>query len=369
MNPFQFYLPTEVIFGDGRLKELDERIEKIHQNILIVSDENIATKTAIIDNIRSHLKGRQLTIFHEVEENPSFATLEKGRELARSQNIDLVIGLGGGSPMDAAKGIAVLATNDEPMTAYMSGQSLSHDPLPIVCIPTTSGTGSEVTPYAVFTDPEGKNKGGFAHPKIFPTFSILDPEVTYSMPESVVVNTGLDALTHSIEAYLSLDAFPMSDMFALESIKTILNELPKAAEKDPKAMGQMAYASMLAGVAITHGGTILLHIMGYPLTVFHAIPHGKANAILLPEFMRFMREKSTDHVQAKVQVLDFMFEKFGGIDHFVQSLGISTALSSHGIREDEIDTFAEKVIVKGDVKITPARLTKEIIADIFRRAM
>ena len=367
MQDFNFYIPTQIVFGKRRMQEVNDHIDENVRKILIVTDKNIATQTDAVDTLRSHLIDRDTFVFTDVEENPSLQSLEKGKALALEHGIQCIIGLGGGSPMDAAKGIAVLATNPGSMTDYMRGTQLSADPLPAVCIPTTSGTGSEVTPYAVFTDVDAQTKGGYAHPQIFPRVSIVDPEVTYTMPESVIVNTGLDALTHAIEAYLSLDAFPMSDVFALESIRIALELLPQAAKKDPRAMDYMAYASMLAGVAITHGGTILLHIMGYPLTVFHGVPHGLANAALLPEFMRFMREKST--VTTKVTIIDTMFNARGGIEQFVQDLGVSTSLSSYGIQEKEIDTFVSKVIVKGDVKITPAEVSEEAIAGIFKAAL
>ena len=367
MRPFTFHLPVKILFGKGRIRDLKDALPPDVRRIMIVTDKIVAEKSGALDAMLPQLANVDINMFDKVEENPSFDTLEEGRQMAREKKVDIVIGLGGGSPMDAAKGMAILATNDGDMQDYMQGTPLSADPLPVICVPTTSGTGSETTPYAVFTDQESKTKGGFAHPKIFPAVSIVDPELTYSMPESVVVNTGLDALTHAIEAYLSLDSFPMSDIFALETVRVVLEALPAAARHDHDAMDRMAYASMLAGAAITHGGTILLHIMGYPLTVFHQIPHGKANAILLPEFMRFMRERSK--VQSRVKVVDDLFSAKGGIQAFVENLGISTKLSSHGVKEDELDLFADKVIVKGDVEITPAELTKEIIAGIFRKAM
>lgn len=366
MQKFKFNLPVNIIFGPGQIKELSDLLGSHHQRIMIVTDKNLAEKCNAVNAVASQLKRRKVVVFDQVEENPSFTTIEKGRMQARESDVQIIIGIGGGSPMDAAKGIAVLVTNEDSMQKYMNGNPLTKDPLPVVCIPTTSGTGSEVTPYAVFTDMTGQNKGGYTHPKIFPTLSVIDPELTYTMPESVVINTGLDTITHAVEAYLSLDSFPLSDLFALESIYIALNNIRKASQKDSEAMNQMAYASMLAGVAITHGGTILLHVMGYPLTVFHNIPHGLANGILLPEFMNFMRTYST--VKSKIKILDGLFVSVGGYEGFVNNLGISTHLSTHGIAEEEIEKFTSKVIVKSDVKITPARVTENEINQIYRSA-
>lgn len=366
MQNFQFHLPTRVIFGKGRIRELGENLDAEYERILIVTDKDAGSKSGALQETLLQLEGREVSVFTGVEENPSFGVLDEGKRRASDIRAQLVIGIGGGSPMDAAKGIAVLATNDGDMREFMAGASLKEDPLPNVCIPTTSGTGSEVTPYAVFTDPDAKTKGGYAHPKIFPILSVIDPALTYSMPEPILINTGLDVLTHSIEAYLSTETSPMNDLFAVESIRCVLKYLKNAAGGDKKAMDEMAYASMLGGVAIAHSSTILLHIMGYPLTVFHGVAHGRANAALLPAFMKFMREEST--VKQKVRFLDEFFEHSGNVDQFVADLGVSTRLTSYGVKEDEIETFVKKVIVKSDVRITPARVTEEVIARIYRSA-
>lgn len=367
MRDFTFHLPTRVIFGKDRIHELHKHINPEFKRILVVTETNILTRSGAVDKILDQLKDKSVTLFTDVEENPSFQVIEKGKTMARETDAQLVIGVGGGSPMDVAKGIAVLSTNNGDMRNFMKGEPLREDPLPSICIPTTSGTGSEVTPYAVFTDEDAETKGGYAHPSIFPIVSIVDPALTYSMPESVVVNTGLDVLTHSIEAYLSTESFALNDVIALESINIVLKHLKGATVKSQAAMDEMAYASMLGGIAITHGGTILLHSMGYPLTVYHGIPHGRANAVLLPEFMRFMREKST--VESKVQFLESLFSEYGGIKEYVNSLGVSTELSSYGAVKEEIRTFVKKVIVKDDVKITPAKVTEDVIAGIYQDAL
>ena len=367
MRHFDFYLPPRLVFGAGRIRDIDELLDGDLRRVLVVTDEGVVQKSSAVDALLEAFKDRETIVFSDIEENPAFDVLEAGRRLAVDGRVQVVVGIGGGSPMDAAKGIAVLATNAQDMRHFMGGGVLESDPLPIVCIPTTSGTGSEATPYAVFTDRDAETKGGFAHPKIFPRLSVVDPELTYSMPELLIINTGLDALTHAVEAYLSILAFPLSDLYALESIRTILDSLGGAVKKDRGAMGRMAYASMLAGVAITHGGTILLHIMGYPLTVFHGIHHGRANAILLPAFLRFMRDAST--VKEKLDVVDGLFQAVGGVEAFVAGFGVSTRLSDYGVEEGEFDLFAKKVIVKGDVEITPAEVTEGTIAELYRSTM
>ena len=362
---FNFYLPTEIIFGCGKVKEFNQLIDKNINNILIVTDKNVFKKSGAHDAVLKQLKDFRIEIFDEVEENPSFSTLKKGTKIAKANNVQLILGIGGGSPMDTAKGIAAFATNKGNIIDYMEGKVLSKDPLPVVCIPTTSGTGSEVTPYAIFTDLEKGKKMCFSNLKIFPKFSIIDPELTFSMPKYITINTGVDVLTHAIEAYLSIKSFPLNDLFAIHSIKIVLENLNLASQKDKEAMNKLAYASMLAGITITHASTILLHIMGYPLTIFHSIPHGRANAILLPAFIEFMKRKS--YLTQKVKTIVSMFKEFGGVNNYIIGLNISTKLSSYGIRIEEFEKFARDTIIKDDIKITPAEVTKEDIIEIYNR--
>ncbi len=363
MKNLNFYLPTKVIFGKGRISELSESL-KDYKKILIVSGKSSFKKSGAYDKIKAQLKDKKLVYFSDVKENPDFPTLKNGSEIARNEKVELIIGVGGGSPMDAAKGIALLSTNEGDMKDYMKGKEVKNKPLPIVCIPTTSGTGSEVTPYAVFTDPVSKDKGGFANPGIFPIFSIIDPELTYSMPDEVLINTGIDALTHALEAYLSTKATPFNDVLSIHAIEIIMGNLKDALKRNNEAMDRVSYASMIAGIAITNAGTLLLHAAGYPLTVFHGISHGRANAILLPAFLEFMRKKSS--VKEKVELLESIFEEYGGVEKFLKELNISTKLSENGIKEEEIKIFVEKTIVKKNLKITPAKITKEDIFELYK---
>lgn len=363
---FNFYLPTEIIFGCGKIEELKRIIDKEIKTILIVTDKNAFEKSGAQKTLLSQLKNLRIEIFDEVEENPSFSTIKKGLEIIEEYNVQLIIGIGGGSPLDVAKGISAFATNKRSFIDYIEGSDLSEDPLPVICIPTTSGSGSEVTPYAVFTDQELKEKVCLSNPKIFPNFSIIDPFLTYSMPEHITINTGVDVLTHAIEAYLSSKSFPLNDLYAIQAIKIVLENLKLASQKEKEAMNKMAYASMLAGISIAHASTILLHIMAYPLTVFHHIPHGRANAILLPAFIEFMREKS--YSTKKVDTIVRMFEDFGGINNYLAGLNISTKLSSYGVKSNNFEKYAKDTIIKDDIKITPAEVTIEDIVEIYNSA-
>lgn len=364
MKDFLFNIPTKIIFGKGKISTLEKQIPAKANKILIVTDPVIFEKTDIIEKVKSSLKNYEPIIFKDINENPTINSIDNGGNVAHKNSIDLVIGVGGGSAMDAAKGIAITATSPGSIFDYISGVPLKNNPLPIICIPTTSGTGSEVTPFAVFTDPDNQNKIGFANDSIFPVFSIVDPELTFSMPKHVTVNTGLDSLSHAIEAYLSTEcSYPIGQL-ALHSLDIVLDNLYKASQNDHSAMEIMAYSSTISGIAIAHASTILPHIMGYPLTVFHDVPHGRASSIMLPAFLDYIRQNST--VIEKTKILEEKFRRKGGIHKFFEGLGVSTKLADYGVKESELKTFASKTIVKSDVSITPAKITEEVIDDLYK---
>jgi len=367
IDRFDFHLPTRILFGRGRVGDIGSQIPTEARRVLIVTDRGVATRTPALDAVRRGLAGRDVLVFDGVEENPSLATVEAGIKEARDFGAQFVVGLGGGSPMDAAKGIALAAVHDGDIRGLLAGDKPSSPALPVIAIPTTSGTGSEVTPYAVFTDTRAGNKVGYGHPSIFPAVAIVDPELAAGMPETVALNTGLDVLAHAVEAYLSTIASPLSDTLALEAAEAVLAHLAPAVRKVPGSVDRMSYAAMLAGVAITHGSTILPHIMGYPLTMFHGVPHGRASAVLLAPVLDFIRRAG--RIPDRIREIDRLFAQHGGITAFLSGLGVPTKLSDYGLREDQVLAFAHKTIVKGDVRITPAEVTVEDLAEIYRSAL
>ena len=367
MKNFTFHNPTKIIFGKNKIQEIASIIPVKYKRIFIVSDKHLSKDTDVIVKLIRELDEFEIMLFDKVEENPSFETINKGGRQAVSFEADLIIGIGGGSSMDAAKGIAITANHPEPIEKYVESLCKVKSPLPLICIPTSSGTGSEVTPFAVFTDKKNETKLGFAHPAIFPMIALLDPELTYSLPREVIINTGLDALSHAIEAYLSLDSFEMKDQIALQCIQLVVENLMMAALKAPDAMDNMAYASMLGGMAITNASTILPHIMGYPLTVYHNVPHGRACVILLPAFLEYLADN--DSVKRKLEQIHMIFEPYNGLRSFLAGLTVSTKLSSYGVTADEIPNYVEKTIVKGDIKITPGTITKETISTLYTKSL
>ncbi|HPW19049.1 MAG TPA: iron-containing alcohol dehydrogenase [Candidatus Aminicenantes bacterium] len=367
MDAFDFHLPTRIVFGRGRAAGLGGLLPAGAEKVLVVTDGTIARKTPILRRVVDALAGREVAVYDRVEENPSVETAEEAGREARRLGAGLVVGLGGGSPMDAAKGAALLAANPGPLREYLAGKRPTAAPLPVVAVPTTSGTGSETTPFAVFTDRAAGQKTGYGNPGIFPALALIDPELSASMPAPVVVDTGLDVLAHGVEAYLSTASFPLNDALALEAVGVAVAELPRAAKKEPEAMDRMAAAAAAAGAAIAHASTILPHIMGYPLTLHHGVPHGRASAVMLVHVLAALRESSS--CPRKVETVTRVFEARGGLEGFLRELGVSARLSDYGVRDDEIGLFAAKTILKGDVRITPAAVTVESLERIYRSGL
>lgn len=366
MNDFQFHLPVQIRFGVGRIQELQSILGEQFKNILIVTDKGVAEKSRALEAILPQLQDYNVTLFNQVEQNPSFKTLEKGREVAKRDDVQVIIGLGGGSPMDAAKGIAVLATNEEEMPVYMSGTPLMADPLPIICIATTAGTGSEVMPVAVFTDIENQVKQRFVHPQIFPAVSIVDPELTQTMPKKVIVDSALMALVQAVEGYLSKDAQPLTDAMALKAIARVIDSLTKAMKHDLGEATHLAYAAMLSGMVATHANTLLLDMMGYPLTLGHRLPHGRACGLLLPAFLNFMREKSS--VKERVGDIERCFASVDGVEAWLTAVGHTPHLAEHGVPEDVLAGYAAAVMAHENVTNIAADLSEKDVLSIYKAA-
>ena len=287
MNPFHYFMPTEIVFGPATLDGVGQRARALGARSFVVTGKNSARQNGSLDRVLAQLP--QAVVYDAVEENPTSRSCEAAAMVCRDAGCDSIIALGGGSPLDAAKAIAVLARNPGRCTDYYGADRYANTPLPLIAIPTTSGTGSEVTPYSVLVDSEENTKRTIAGRDLFPVLAILDPELCLTMPRSVTVNTGLDALSQAMEGMVSVKATPLSDTLALEAIRCIHKALPRVADfpNDLEARGEMLYASMLTGCVIAQTGTTLGHGLGYYLTVEFGIPHGLANALVLTPVFQY----------------------------------------------------------------------------------
>ncbi|MEM0458482.1 MAG: iron-containing alcohol dehydrogenase [Thermofilaceae archaeon] len=343
---FAFEQSGRIVFGRGTLPEVGRYAASLGSRALLVTGRSFAASSGLLQRLVDSLREANLdvVVFPEVEPNPSLRTVERGARLAASKGVDVVVGFGGGSPLDAAKAIAaVLALGGAP-SDHLYPKAVEKA-LPVVALPTTTGTGSEVTQYSVLVDPDARKKVVMQGPALVPRVAILDADVTDYMPGRLVAGTGFDALSHALEAFISRRASPLSNLFALEAARIILSNLPSAVKGSREARELMLYASMLAGVAINQAGSTLAHGLGYYLTVHHDLHHGVANALLLPHVLAFYAERvgKVDELAASLNFRSWE-ELVERVCKLADEVGIPDSAASVGVTESELDRMAEEAM-------------------------
>ena len=305
---FQFYMPTRVITGEDCIRKNKDAFRALGTKALIVTGARSAKANGSEKDVTEALKLADIeyVVFDKVMSNPTIACVYEGAVAARKAGADFVIAIGGGSPMDAGKAIALLAAQDISEDDLFKGQ-YENKILPMAFVPTTAGTGSEVTPYSILTNDKAQTKTSIATPLLFPALAFLDGRYTKDLGITTTINTAIDALSHGIEGMISVKANPVSDVLAKESIRQI-GECFKALKEGSLTAAhreQLLYASMLAGVVIAHTGTTAVHSMGYSLTYFKDIDHGRANGLLLAEFMKFTAAGRPDVIESIITAMGY----------------------------------------------------------------
>ncbi len=292
MQPFNFHLATKIVFGQSVQAVLPVELAALDaKSILLVSDAGLLETgmvTAVAETVRA--AGLNVDLFTAVSTNPTSDEVAAGLAIARANKSDAVVALGGGSPIDVAKGIGLLLANGGSYADYQwSGKPITRRSWPLIAVPTTAGTGSEVSKVAVITDPSNPFKKGVLSPLMFPHVALVDPALTLGLPAWLTAATGIDAFTHALEAYVGLRANPFTDQLALAAMQTVLRTLPQATKNgaDIKARGQMMLAALWGGMAMDHAGLGLIHALSGPLTTHLHLHHGLANGIILPHVMGF----------------------------------------------------------------------------------
>lgn len=291
---FTYRMPTKIVFGRDCVRKSGALLSSLGGHALIVTGRS-SKRNGALDDLLFALSenGQDATVFDRVTPNPGLSCVREGIALLESAGADFVVGVGGGSPMDAAKAIALLSVETRGDGAVFQG-NYGGCALPLAMIPTTAGTGSEVTPYSVLTDGEGKTKRSIYSEALFPRLAFLDGKYTDALPETITKNTALDAFSHAAESLLSRAATPFSRLLAVESAKVVYPYLPRLSRLSKNDRDALLFASSLAGMAIAQSGTTAVHGLGYCLTYFCGIDHGRANALLLGEALRLAREKGAD---------------------------------------------------------------------------
>jgi len=298
LMPFTYFMPTRVESGNRISEKTGEMIKELGAaRVLIVTDKGVRA-AKLLEGIEKSLEHVDLDyeIYDQVEPNPSAETIHRGLEYLKQHKSEAVLAIGGGSSIDTAKGIATMATNAGHILDYEGVGRIKNTPIPIIVIPTTAGTGSETTNSTVVTNKETSFKLGVLSSKLFPNLAILDPSLTVRLPQEITAATGMDALTHAIESYTSKAASPVSQAFAMQAIKMIGKNLTKTyfVGTDIESREQMLVASMLAGVAFSQSRLGNVHAISHTFGGVFNIPHGIANAVLLPFVMKFNLRACTD---------------------------------------------------------------------------
>lgn len=306
MKNIGYFNPVQIISGEDCVKNYTD-FRSLGTRCLIVCSRNGARISGALDDARTALTscGISHAIFDRVEPNPTVETCHTAGMEAREFGADFIMGIGGGSPLDAAKVIAVFATNTELAPEDIYKLSFANEPLPICAIGTTSGTGSEVTQYSVLTMHSIKNKKSVSHPSLFPKIAFLDPNYTNTLPYHATVATAVDALCHAVEGYLSLRANAITDALAERAIRmmgTGIRELVHG-NLDSDLRAKLLYGSTIAGMVIAGTGTGFVHAMGYPLTYFDGLPHGEANAYFIADFLEVMSLARADKEERIYQLI------------------------------------------------------------------
>ncbi|MBV7271799.1 iron-containing alcohol dehydrogenase [Clostridium sp. PL3] len=380
MSCFIFQSPVKVIYGIDSTRAVGKEAANYGKKAMLVTGRNSSKKTGALSKVVDSLKENNLEvlIFDEVESDPSVKTVRKGTEKAKEQGVDFIVALGGGSALDAAKGISAMCTNAGDITDYEK-ITLTKMGLPVIAIPTTAGTGSEISKFTIITDTERKIKMLIGGEAIIPKVAILDPSLTIMMPKNVTAATGMDALTHAIEAYISRASQPMTEMYALKAIEIISKNLPKAVldGENIEARQNMLIGQMYAGFAFSNASVALVHAMARPLGAYFDVAHGLANALLLPKVMEFNRpackEKLVKVAIAMGEKVDGLSENEGSfaavkaINNLFLETGLPKALKEVGVLKESIKDLARDALESGSVLFNPRKPSLEEIINIYEK--
>ncbi|MGG5460111.1 iron-containing alcohol dehydrogenase [Clostridium sp. B9] len=324
----QFIMPKRILTGKDSLEGSKEYLKDFGKRALIVTDKvmtelgNVKVVTDVLESVNI-----EYVLYNEINSEPTDIMIEKGIELYKEENCDFLIGLGGGSPIDSTKAIGAMITNEGDIADYM-GIEIPNELPPFAVIPTTAGTGSEATQFTIITDTKNDVKMLLKGASLLPTLAIVDPRFTMTAPAKITAATGLDALTHAIEAYTSRKAQPLSDGFAVSAVKRIFKYLPVAYEipKDLRAREEMSIAALEAGIAFNNSSVTIVHGMSRPIGALFHVPHGLSNAMLLKACFEY--------------VVDGAYEKFAQLG---KEINVAT--------EDMEDEVAAKLFIEEVVKL------------------
>lgn len=375
---FSYHMPADLRFGRGLADKIGDICKEIGgENVLVVTGTGSTKRSGLLDRVLASLKAAGLgaAVFDKVTQNPLTTTVYEGVELAKAEGCGVILGVGGGSIMDAAKAIAFCTVNAGDVSDYIFGKKQGAGALPIVLLPTTCGTGSEGNQIAVLTNPETKDKKALYTMQVMPRVSVIDPDVMTTMPKSVLSSVGFDAFTHSLEAYTSKKANPITDAQALLGMQLLADDLPKlvSGEGGAAEWEAVSLAATLGGMVIGAAGVSAAHGMEHPASGLKNIVHGRGLAALTPPIVERLASADPEKF-ARVSVL------LGGsgaddcaesIRRFLKAIDLSVKLSDLGITAEDVPWMTENCmkISMGNLKNAPVTFSREEVEQIYREAL
>ena len=377
----KFVLNETSYFGKGSREVLPEELQKRgFKKVLLVTD-NALVKVGVVGKVTDVLEKANIeyTIYDDVKPNPTIANVLGGVEKCKEYGADVIVAVGGGSAIDAAKGVSILMTNPDRTLQSLNGVSNTiNKGMPLIALPTTHGTAAEVTINYVITDEEREIKMVCVDPNDIPQLAIIDSELMSTLPKATAAATGMDALTHAVEGYITKGHNVMADMFHMEAIKLIFKYLPAAVnEKNDEAIEMMGLAQYIAGMGFSNVGLGIVHSMAHQLGAVYDTPHGLANAIILPTVMRFNGEVCADRFReilvnigrpdaANLNDQDVINTFVWMITELSKSVGITQTVKDTGCKEEDIEMLAEKAMEDPCMPGNPREVTKEDFIRLYK---
>jgi alcohol dehydrogenase class IV len=383
LTNFRYELPTAIEFGRGYIQRLPEFVTKLGgSNVLIVGDPGVL-QAGIVARLEEPLEkaGIPYSIFTEVGMEATIESVDKGTELAKEMGADIVVGVGGGSALDTAKAVGLMLKNPGNIRDYVGIDLVPGPGAPVIAVPTTAGTGSELTRFSVLSDKAAKIKLSVGSMYNCPTLALCDPELTVTLPPHITAATGMDALTHALESFVNKATQPISEALSIQSMKLVAKSLRLAVVQGENvdARHDMLLASTIAAMAFNTTRLGLAHALAMPLGGQFKIPHGVVNAILLPEVMKFNlignQAKYAEIARIFGEKTDHLSEREAAeraveaIRQLNKDIGITQTLSDYGVEEEHLERIVDEAILSGNVPVNPVRTTKEDLKNICRALM
>jgi len=369
-----YYTPTRIYLGYDSIKRLGEVIKEFGRKAFVLFSRSFALRYGYTDLISKLLSNEGITykFYIGIKPNPPASQCNEVAKAVKEFNPDVIIAFGGGSVIDAAKAVSVVASLGGKTSNYFYPKIVKDDITPIIAIPTTCGTGSEVTKYAIITDEVNRRKAVIVGEPLIPKVALVDPSVLKHLPRDMISWTSLDALSHALEAYMSKSSNVFSDIYALNAVELILGSITNGVKYETNSLLNLHLASTLAGMAINIAGTTLIHALGYYLTTHHEVHHGLANALVMP----YVLYRSLKVIKNKVGRLLHVF-KASSIDELViklinllDTLNIPNSLLDVGVKLDELDKYKTNVInYRRNLENEPLEVNEELVKTLITEAL